>query len=392
MTESRDIVERLLRAWDRYESGRQPDGGIIDYDCAPEFGKVGRITATSRLDTLRSLQNLLPSIGGEETAVKERIRADIGYLTALLGERQPLADYLRMTQGCGTNGWTDEYIQYRKELALVGLSDMGIHWNSDTADSLDAAEGIIPDHDKVASDIRAATAGYESVVRELSGSEAKFEVAVESASIDAYWTYWLDGAGYSTRLRLNTRMPRFTHVRVRQFTIHEILGHAFQSASWYHTATQAPVRWVRILSVHTPYQVLLEGLAQALPLIVAPDDAELLVRVRLDHYLQLVRSELHLAINEGQSLSDCVEHARRRVPFWSAEEIGDIVSDRSVNPRLRSYLWAYPAGFDWFVALAEEGGKATKEVLRAAYREPLSPADLAHLWPAGPTIGGNRSS
>lgn len=44
---------------------------------------------------------------------------------------------------------------------------------------------------------------------------------------------------------------------------------------------------------------------------------------------------------------------------------------------------------DWFVALADSGDTvAAKEVVRAAYRVPLTPAELEVLWPAGPAIGG----
>ena len=45
--------------------------------------------------------------------------------------------------------------------------------------------------------------------------------------------------------------------------------------------------------------VLLEGLAQTFPLFVAQDDEALITRVRIDHYIQLVRSELHLMIDGG---------------------------------------------------------------------------------------------
>ena len=75
--------------------------------------------------------------------------------------------------------------------------------------------------------------------------------------------------------------------------------------------------------------------------------------------------------------------------FWSDEDVSDILADRAVNPLLRSYLWAYPAGLDWFVNLAEAGGP-TSAVLAAAYREPLSPSDLAMLWPDATPIGGRQ--
>jgi len=39
--------------------------------------------------------------------------------------------------------------------------------------------------------------------------------------------------------------------------------------------------------------------------------------------------------------------------------------------------------------LADQADAATIDnVLRAAYRHPLTPADLQSLWPTGPAIGG----
>jgi hypothetical protein len=49
--------------------------------------------------------------------------------------------------------------------------------------------------------------------------------------VDAYWAYWLDGAGQRVRLRLNMPNATFTKVQARQFALHEVLGHGLQGAS-----------------------------------------------------------------------------------------------------------------------------------------------------------------
>jgi hypothetical protein len=53
-----------------------------------------------------------------------------------------------------------------------------------------------------------------------------------------------------------------------------------------------------------------------------------------------------------------------------------------------SYLWSYPAGLDWFVNLAESGETVAEHIIQTAYKRPLTPNDLAALWPDGPPIGG----
>jgi hypothetical protein len=382
----RDEVEVLLRAWDGYELGRRAPA-IIDYDCHPLASRV--VPADGRLNVLRRLGELRRNaIPAGEVGLATTLGAHLAYLRALLGERSTLDDYVRATQGCHAAGWPDEYVTARGEMARDGLHALDIAWGLDTEDSMREAEGPLA-AESVPDAIRAAVAEFEPAVRRLTGADARYRLTIECAEVDAYWSHWLDGAGKDARLRLNLRNARrFTEVRARQFALHEVLGHALQYAALADRCDREEVPWVRLLSVHGPHQVLFEGLAQALPLFVTPMDEALVARVRLSHYVELVRAELHLAVNSGASVEECAGHARARVPFWTDDQIADSLRDSSVDPRLRSYLWAYPAGLDWFVALAEANPSVTCQVLHAAYREPLTPDDLKALWPAGPPIGG----
>jgi len=381
----RNEVESVLRAWHLHEVER---GGapIIDFDFFPQGPSVS--PAPDRLSVYARLTELA---GDSRTAqvpgLAARLTADLAYLGAQLGERLALDDYVRATQGCSATGWSSAYVAERGELATTLLESMGIGWHETTDVELRRAEEPM-EAEEAESAIRRAAAEYEPLVREVTESSAPYELTVESVNVDAYWAYWLDGAGPRVRLRLNPRNARFTRVGARQFALHEVLGHGLQGASFAHRCAEVDVPWVRVLSVHAPTQVVLEGLAQSLPLFVTPDDDVLVARVHVDHYLQLVRSELHLAINRGVGVNKCVAHARERVPFWTDEQIGDLIADRGANPLLRSYLWSYPAGFDWFVRLAEADTEEAATVLRAAYRAPLTPSELPALWKAGPCVGG----
>ncbi|WP_406290188.1 hypothetical protein [Embleya sp. NBC_00896] len=384
----RNEIEAAIRAWHHLEIER---GGapIIDFDFFPEAEPVP--AASDRLAVYARLSELAatPAVA-DAPRLATRLTADLAYLGAQLGERPALDEYIRATQGCAAVGWSVDYVTERAALACELLEAMGIGWHDATDRELRIAEEPL-DAELVAPEIRVAAAEFEPAVRKVTESEASYELTIECVDVDAYWAYWLDGAGRHVRLRLNPRNARFTRVGARQFALHEVLGHGLQAASFAHRCTREEVPWVRVLSVHGPTQVVLEGLAQALPLFVAPDDTVLIARVRLDHYLQLVRSELHLAINRGVSVAACAAHARARVPFWTDEQIADLIGDRGANPLLRSYLWAYPAGFDWFVRLAEGGGAVAADVLRAAYRTPLAPEDLHCLWAQGPQVGGSGS-
>ena len=72
-------------------------------------------------------------------------------------------------------------------------------------------------------------------------------------------------------------------------------------------------------------------------------------------------------------------------PWWTSNDIANELTD----PFLRSYLWAYPAGIDWFAALAALADEATiKRVLHGTFERRLSPTDLTTLWPAGTALVG----
>jgi hypothetical protein len=381
----RDDIERVLRAWNAYEVGRGTPP-VVDFDCCPPEEAVP--AAPSRLAVRDDLERLLARSSAEDGRFSDRLEASIAYLDALLGVRAPLSSYVEVTQGCPATGWPADYVAAVGDVARSRLSDMGVPWDSSTYDVLDQVETPLNESEAPEA-IRAAAKELEPLVRAAVDSAAPFDLSIEQVDIDAYWAYWLDGAGSRVRMRINRKHAKFTEVQARQFAMHEILGHGLQCASYSERCATADVPWIRLTAVHAQQQMLLEGLAQALPLFVTPDDQRLVARVRLTHYLELVRAELHLAINSGMGVGECVRHARARVPFWSDERIADALSDRSVHPLLRSYLWSYPAGIDWFSRLGQSASTETVlAVLRAAYRDPLTPTDLMALWPAGPAVGG----
>ncbi|RFS80992.1 hypothetical protein D0T12_34220 [Actinomadura spongiicola] len=377
----RDEIEAVLRAWDAYEVGR---GGapVIDFDCDPG-GSVGE-AASDRLGVYRRLVELRSrAVGG----VAVRLDADIAYLGALLGERRSLDAYVRATQGCGAAGWSEEYVAERGVEARGALAELGIGWGARTNAELREAEGLL-DVREAPDVIREAVDELEPAVREATGCTASYSLTIETVELDVYWAFWLDGAGQDVRLRLNLPNVEFTQTGARQFALHEVLGHGLQSAALTAQAADGDVPWVRLLSVHAPQQVMLEGLAQAWPLFLLPEDEVLITRVRLAYYSQLVLARVHRAINEGTPVGECAEQVKAALPWWSDKAVARCLTDRGADPLHRSYMWAYPAGFDWFVALAEADPATRAAVLRDAYRVPLTPGDLTALWPAGPVIGG----
>ena len=378
-------LEQVVRSWHALEAGYDDGVVVIDYDCAVDVHETtpgrDRLSVLEQLTSIRDCTVDEPAVHGVATA-------NATLLGALLGERSDLNNYMAQTQGCHANGWTRDYVDYVGNVARTMLAELGIEWGAHTDAAL--RERGAPLHpSKVGSAIRSHADAAESAVRALTGAGAEFQLAVEMTDTDAYWSYWLDGAGRSSRLRINTRRADFNDVDAYRFALHEVLGHALQFANLAAVAESKDVDWPRVLMIHGPHQVSFEGLAQMLPLAIGADDERVIAQIRLEHYTQLVRSELHVLVNAGASARACRDHAAARVPFWTDRRIGGYLSDRGRDPQLRSYLWAYPAGLDWFMNLHDTGGSLLAEVLHAAYQRPLVPRELERLWPAGPRIGGN---
>jgi hypothetical protein len=380
----RDAAEHAIRRFHALEivTGADP---VIDYDCAPTDEVVQPYP--DRLAALDELSGLIDA--DDDGPVAEQLTAHTTYLAALLGERRPLDDYVRRTQGCPARGWTSDYLDHRRTMARNALAQVGVPWDTTSRDRLRAADDPVDPTD-IGEVISALVTEHEPLVRELARTTAEFRLTIEPVQLDAYWSYWLDGAGHNARLRINTANASFTHTDAYRFALHEVLGHAMQYAGFTTHAERHDVSWPRLLAVHSTHQVLCEGLAQLLPLVVRPHDCLAVATARLDHYLQLVRAEVHVRINTGATVAECRDLLHVHAPFVAPEAVERELRDRSRNPRLRTYLWSYPAGIDWFVNLLEQRPELLPEVVRAAYERPLGPSALHQLWPQGPRIGGNR--
>ena len=383
----RDAVETAVRRWDLLERSRG-EAPVIDFDCAPPAEKPSpfdnRFAALDELTQLR-----IEADAQDQQALRTQLDAHIAYLGALIGQQLPLDEYISATQGCMPRGWTRDYLDERARTAKDALRSLGIAWDEHTGTNLRGASEQLP-ADDVDSIIAEYAGKHESSIRQLVDTTAVFNLTIEDVEVDTYWSYWLDGAGHDTRLRINKNKTSFSRVDAYRFALHEVLGHALQYSSLTAQAESHTVEWPRMLAVHCPHQVLFEGLAQVLPWVASPDDEIIRARTRVDHFMNLVRGQLHILINNGATVTDCRDVARRQVPWWTNEEVARELQDRSRNPQLRSYLWSYPAGMDWFIRLVEAGGTTPTEVLREAYKRPLTPSELHELWPAGPLVGGNQ--
>ena len=374
----RNELEQTVRAWDQLERYR---GGppVIDFD-------LGASATRSRFQRPEEVADVLERLQcSDNHRVRNAAEAHLTYLRALMHHSQEsISDYLRGTQGVGASFWPNQYLETRRAELHERLSKRGIDWGPRLLEALANKEGGALEQRNVTRLLRDEATKLTPRLTSLVGSTPDTRYTIEFAHADAYWSYWVDGNPRGARLRVNESRARYTGALLRQFAMHEVLGHIFQLASWASTAAEEEVLWPRYTSVHGRQQILLEGLAQALPLFLAPEDEEVVTRVWLDHR-QLVLGQMHVTAHLWEADHDQLSrHVQQQLPWLNEEEAHRAVTDRSRDPLLRTYLWSYPIGFDFFVRVWEKSGPDTvSQIVRMAYRQPIDAGDLADQLSAG---------
>ena len=130
----RDDVEQVIRFWDAHERARGARS-IIDYDFAPTTADI--TPAPSRLDVYDRFTTLLAQAQAEGAArIAEVVTAHLAYLRSILGERPPLEQYIRETQGCSAAGWSADYVTSIGDRARAAIEDQGVRWGPRTDEDL----------------------------------------------------------------------------------------------------------------------------------------------------------------------------------------------------------------------------------------------------------------
>src|SRR5205814_9255681 len=94
----RNSTEAVLRAWDAHETARGAKS-VIDYDLCPSLTPAAPVA--SRLDAYWLLAGFRDeATRAGQSRLAQEIGAHLAYLRELMGQRAPLDEYVRATQGC----------------------------------------------------------------------------------------------------------------------------------------------------------------------------------------------------------------------------------------------------------------------------------------------------
>lgn len=366
-----DRLCRLLVGWDALEQ-RNGAKGIIDFNVA---GIVEADRFEHRVDVLEAIVELRRSCD-PGSFVGQRLTAHETYLRALMGQQFSFDAYVAATQAVLPATLPDRQLRAARTVAETQLAELGVNPNGSIDDQLSALDPPLP-FDTVEQTFRSMLDEHRHSLEDVIGQPVPFELTIEDVEVDEYWSYWVDGAGTEFRLRLNRKRGSFTRVECLQFTFHELLAHCGQMKAWAtHIAAGNLPRYFGLTTVHAPEQVMLEGLAQTLPLLIpneAMTDPVLAVRLALMRHRLMIDNNLHCMINTGATVERCASyHEHWSLGSSTRRAITDLAA-RGAGPLYRSYLYAYPAGCELFWSAHERlRPEQQAELVRACYRGPQS--------------------
>lgn len=387
------IVERLGRAIEAVEELDFPQFSFNTYQ-RDRRGAMAALQAGFLRAKLIANMSLFSARDGQEIPTLKFIKATQGVEPALIGsdrlskQREKVA---ALFENLGYGEYTPENLdKYREAERLTSPEEIENHVVKNAGRFIDAIN-LFLDHG--------------SFLRPPQKVIPSYDVKIESAN--DYWIAWSKGRRNQFHLLLNNH-PRHAHKWTRgkaeQMALHEVVGHFMQMKGWQNAIDKGELLPVLgVTTVHDPEQVTSEGLAMSLHLLVPAIGSGIspagLFEAEAEGLRQMVYNNVQIMVNSGQRLmrlSDVNKYVRRFCPAEPYPEIRNQVRDRSEHPIKRSYLYAYGYGYLFHRWAARNlTYKGSKELIKFVLSQPTTPLQemrfvMSMIQDGGPQYGAIR--
>lgn len=376
---------QMLVDWDAHERN-SGSHSVIDFD-ASHLELTPR--PAGRLSVLNSIRHLAEDRRLTPLA-RQRLAGHEVFLRCLAGECFAFREYVARTVGVSPSLVPERYLQMRQDSVRSRIAKIGFSFDARTKAEMASMDGHLAPSEMA--EIMIATYDLQrGELEALVGIKLDFEIEVEVVEESAYWTHWVDGGPDTFRLRINIAKADRGRAASRRLAYHELLGHCAQIVALGNKVSNGSIAsYFGLTTVHTLEQFAFEGIAQTLPLALAtdePQDELLLAQLFLDHYTSLVENNLHIMINDGTPLADCLEYSRRWLPFRPEDDAAADIEGRAADPLWRTYQYVYPISFDVFLSSFERANREERlQWTREIYRNPIQifrPSDNRERWGSG---------
>lgn len=342
---------------------------VIDFD---PYGAT--IDKTPKPSTLLNLLNRAERIleKTESKIIETKLHGHIAILKALSGQRTPIDKYVKKTMGCSPLVFCEKDIQNVIEAIthlanIIGCScDHFLHTKH-------PVEEVLFDTKDVVQKFRERFTILGQSFKKEFGIGTDFRLEIQQVEEDAYWSYWVDGINGEYRLRLNRSEKKYTLSEVDQFVLHELVAHCCQMASWQESVKKQELETAEVItSVHTYEQPLLEGIAQALPLMMTSfHDPLVQGRALRDLLHQMLLSKIYLAIETGADPITQISSYSKFLTIENEERFLRNLFQYQNTPQLRAYMHAYPLGFFSIFENYLHGPLSCSSLVKSAFFGPM---------------------
>ena len=366
---SDDSYIRWIVDFDTLASSRY-DIKVIDFDpCGATEGFEPRSSSSSVRELFDRAQKLTKELS---QPLSRKLKGHVALLCALVGQRVPIDFYVEMTMGLPPRRFDEDAI--KRVLYDIGAvtSSLGI-----------SKEEFLRVHNPVDEPIFEGDLVVEkfrerfdilrlSLEREF-GLRPDFKLDIQRVDVDAYWTYWVDGTNGKYRLRLNRSSgKKYRESEIDQFVLHELVAHCSQMAAWQNSFKAGDLGAAEaVTSVHTWEQPLLEGIAQALPLMMNSSDLLVQGRALRELLRQTLLNNIYIAIESGENPLDLLRFYSDFLYIEDEERFLRNFFQYQNNPQLRCYMYAYPLGFMSIFENYISGSQSSSALVRAAFSRPM---------------------
>jgi hypothetical protein len=373
---------RVLTGWDALER-RLKGPAIIDFNLPGFSDPAANDRYANRLEVLKDLVRLQkdPEVRANPP-VARKLRAQEAFLRNVMGEHWDFHEYVEATQGFTPRQFTEQELDAQWKDTERALAAVGVAADADLIKNLAAVDGKIAE-DSIGGFYQEIAARNAAVLTPVIGAIPPFSFKVEFDDVDAYWSNWVDGQKTDYRLRFNRHnVKEHFNGKSTLLAFHEISSHLVQAALLNRRIAegQAPL-CLGLTTVHDSDQFQSEGLAQSLTYFLDTPDSQnpfMIARRELTLYRDMVHNNLHIMINTGSRIGECVDYGVEHMPFESQANIAHSLASKANNPQFRNYEHVYGASAVFFKKMAERATPAQKEIiLNRVYNEWLSPAELA---------------
>lgn len=229
---------------------------------------------------------------------------------------------------------------------------------------------------------------FQPLIERAMGREFKTRFDIKFVRENEYWIAWFSARpeGHSVRINTHPRNERrWLKGREEVLFIHEAGVHEAQADSWEENVKNGVINpGYGVVPVPGPAQWGSEGFASTLPDFVPEMYDQLSPDGKFVYELQLltdlVYGNVHLWANgfEGHP-GDLHEYIWQYLPGETKFSIDRALDERTINPKLRSYLLSYPASHDFREYAAWMTQDQRNAFIRALNYSPRTPIEIDEI-------------